>query len=156
MWIFPVGLNLLANAIVAAMIQHSPGYLATFKVWELMLFLMARPRLSWIILGFLAGRQAKEVQKPLDTMKLLKGQQSYERIAVVEEMDKYGHSTSTLVSKELDRPWMNAFLTGFIAEVLMQLAALYMVRIMKYLRHLYSSPCTSSFMPPKYSRWQIC
>jgi hypothetical protein len=141
MWIFTVALNLIANAIVAAIIKRAPGYLATFKIWELMLFLLARPRLSWIILGFFAGRQVKQVQVPLDTKKLLKGQQSYERLNVVEETDFHGNSTSTLVSNEVDRPWMNAFLAGFIAEVFMQLAALYMVcnsRKSEYLGHLHS------------------
>jgi formate/nitrite transporter FocA (FNT family) len=151
MWILTVGLNLIANAIVAAIIKHSPGYLATFKVWELMLFLLARPRLSWIILGFFAGRQVKEVQVPMDTKKILKGQQSYERLNVVEEMDIYGNSTSTLVSKEVDRPWMNAFLTGFIAEVLMQLAALYMVRTVECPKLLHSWLEISSFMHTKSS-----
>jgi formate/nitrite transporter FocA (FNT family) len=129
MWIITVALNLAANALVAAIIKRAPGYLSNFKIWELMLFLLARPRLSWIILGIFAGRQVKEVNVPIEHTKLLKGQQSYERLNVVEEMDIHGNSTSSLVVKEVDQPWMNAFLTGFIAEVLMQLAALCKYRL---------------------------
>jgi formate/nitrite transporter FocA (FNT family) len=135
MWIFTVLLNLAANALIAAIIKQAPGYLADFKVWELMLFLLARPRLSWIILGFFAGRQVKFVSVPIPQKKLLKSQQSYELLNAVEEMSinpTDGSSTTTLVQYQYDRPWMNAFLTGFIAEVLMQLAALYMVSKLEY------------------------
>ncbi|KAF1990684.1 hypothetical protein K402DRAFT_417453 [Aulographum hederae CBS 113979] len=51
-WIFPLGLQLAANAIIALIIKKTPGYTSDFHVWELMLFLVARPRLSWIVLTF--------------------------------------------------------------------------------------------------------
>jgi hypothetical protein len=43
----PLGLQLAANAINAALIRNSSGYVATFTVAEYMIFLVARPRLSW-------------------------------------------------------------------------------------------------------------
>ncbi|KAF7512544.1 hypothetical protein GJ744_000805 [Endocarpon pusillum] len=51
MWIFPLGLQLTANAIIAAIIKNTSGFHADFAVWELVLFFAARPRLSWIVLG---------------------------------------------------------------------------------------------------------
>ncbi|KAF2020619.1 hypothetical protein BU24DRAFT_403715 [Aaosphaeria arxii CBS 175.79] len=59
MWIVPVGLQLAANAIIAWLIKRSDGYIADFKVSELMLFLVARPRLGWVVLGAFALRSRK-------------------------------------------------------------------------------------------------
>lgn len=59
MWIVPVGLQLTANAFIALLIKKSAGYEADFKVSELMLFLVARPRLSWIVLGAFAFKSRK-------------------------------------------------------------------------------------------------
>lgn len=59
MWIVPVGLQLAANAFIALLIKQSAGYKADFKISELMLFLVARPRLSWIILGGFAAKSQK-------------------------------------------------------------------------------------------------
>jgi hypothetical protein len=60
MWVASAGLQLAANAAVAALIGSasgyrggSSGYVGGFMVWKFMLFYIARPRLSWIILGFL-------------------------------------------------------------------------------------------------------
>jgi hypothetical protein len=53
MWIVSAGLQLGANAAVAALIGSAFGYTGGFKIWKFMLFYIARPRLSWIILGFL-------------------------------------------------------------------------------------------------------
>ena len=46
-----MGLNLGANAVIALLIQTTPGYLSTFSVGELMLFFTTRPRLGWLFLG---------------------------------------------------------------------------------------------------------
>lgn len=130
MWPAPIMLNLAANALIAIIIKRSPGYHANFKIWELMLFLLARPRLSWIILGFFAGRARKEVSVPVKRHKLAKQNGMYHQIGVVEEVifdPKYNTSITSLVRKQYDLPWMNAFLSQFIAEVLMQLAALYVM-----------------------------
>ncbi|KAF2476912.1 uncharacterized protein BDR25DRAFT_42126 [Lindgomyces ingoldianus] len=59
MWILPVGLQLAANAFIALLIKKSTGYTADFKISELMLFLVARPRLSWIVLGAFAFKSTK-------------------------------------------------------------------------------------------------
>ncbi|KAF1996529.1 hypothetical protein P154DRAFT_472469 [Amniculicola lignicola CBS 123094] len=59
MWILPVALQLAANACIALLIKKSAGYTSDFKVTDLMLFLVARPRLSWIILGAFAFKSQK-------------------------------------------------------------------------------------------------
>lgn len=66
MWIIPVGLQLAANAFIALLIKNSAGYSADFKVSEMMLFLVARPRLSWIVLGAFAfkSQKSKQNEKP--------------------------------------------------------------------------------------------
>jgi hypothetical protein len=128
-------LNLVANAIIAGIIKNSAGYKADFKVWELVLFLLARPRLSWIVLAGVAGSGGKRVSVPLDEHNLISpqpgllSQNSKYQPVYVHEMayDHMNNSTSTLVKKQYDLPWINAFLSAFIAEVLMQLAALYIM-----------------------------
>jgi ABC-type sugar transport system ATPase subunit len=52
-WTFSVGVQLAANAAVAALIYNSPDVYHLFDIWELMLFYIARPRLSWIVVGIL-------------------------------------------------------------------------------------------------------
>jgi hypothetical protein len=130
LWTVPIILNLAANVLIAFIIKRSSGYNADFEIWELMLFLLARPRLSWIILGFFAGRARKMVSVPVKRKKLIKHNGQYERLGYVEEITlhpEYNSSTTSIVRKQYDWPWMNAFLSQFIAEVLMQLAALYVM-----------------------------
>jgi hypothetical protein len=55
MWIVSLGLQLGANAVIAWLMQDASGYLTTFTIPQLVLFYTARPRLSWIVLGFLAS-----------------------------------------------------------------------------------------------------
>jgi hypothetical protein len=52
MWIFTLGLQLGANAINAWITLNAPGYDRANdpKLWDLMLFLTTRPRISWIAL----------------------------------------------------------------------------------------------------------
>jgi hypothetical protein len=169
-WIITVGLNLLANAIIGAIIKHSAGYAADFKLWQLMLFLLARPRLSWIVLGFAAGYDGKKVDVPglnneiaLDeqnqrllpqhstptlihkqsTASLIQDaqnqnqskvslpfQQEFQPVVVHEiEYDQNNNAIHKVGIKDYDLPWVNTFLSGFIAEVLMQLAALYVMGV---------------------------
>jgi len=86
MWILPFGLQLGANACVAALTKSAPGYADQFQIWELMLFYTLRPRLSWIILGFIAD-----------------------------------------VSTKRGKPWRSSFISNMIAELLLQVMALYTV-----------------------------
>jgi hypothetical protein len=122
MWMVPVGLQLAANALIAFIIRKAPGYHADFHIYELMLFLLARPRLSWIILGFFAGGGKKLVAVPDKKPKSLKSKGSYEPLVISEtEVEEDG-----MMPIE-DRPWLNAFLSQCIAEVFLQLGSLYMM-----------------------------
>jgi hypothetical protein len=180
-WTITVGLNLVANAIIAGIIKNSVGYKADFKLWELMLFLLARPRLTWIVMAFFSDKYGKTVSVPLtpvDQQNLLPQQsggvgifsqgQKYEAITTVSTRElrqsksnttlginthelRPSKSTSTLgsdavyahefhddpvngpvqtyVERKYDLPYLNTFLSSIIAEVLMQLAALYVMGI---------------------------
>ena len=59
MWIVSLGLQLGANAVIARLMQDASDYLTTFTIPQLVLFYTARPRLSWIVLGFLASVKQK-------------------------------------------------------------------------------------------------
>lgn len=52
LWLLSLGLHLGANAIVARLMQATPGYLSTFSVGEMVLFFTTRPRLGWVFLIF--------------------------------------------------------------------------------------------------------
>ncbi|KAI9769095.1 MAG: hypothetical protein M1840_004446 [Geoglossum simile] len=52
-WLVSLGLQLGANAIVALVIRRTDGFDSTFAVGDLVLFYTTRPRISWLILGFL-------------------------------------------------------------------------------------------------------
>jgi hypothetical protein len=54
MWVFSVGLQLAANAAIAGLIYNSPEVIPLFKISDLMLFYIARPRLSWIVVSLLS------------------------------------------------------------------------------------------------------
>ena len=62
LWPVQLGLQLGGNAFVAARIVQAPGLLPQLlpAAWDLMLFYVARPRLGWLLLPFLAhvGRAA--------------------------------------------------------------------------------------------------
>jgi hypothetical protein len=64
-WIINVALQLGANALIAFIFKRTPGYLASFQIWELMLFFTVRPRLSWIALGVLGMKSWGEIKKRL-------------------------------------------------------------------------------------------
>ncbi|ORX97909.1 hypothetical protein BCR34DRAFT_607108 [Clohesyomyces aquaticus] len=49
LWVLPVGLQLGANALIAYLIKITPGYGNGFSLYQLTLFLCARPRLTWFI-----------------------------------------------------------------------------------------------------------
>jgi hypothetical protein len=59
MWILTVVLQFSSNILVASIIKHTPGYGDDFSISQLMLFFIARPRLSWIFLTVVASRQRK-------------------------------------------------------------------------------------------------
>jgi hypothetical protein len=50
-WVFPFAMQLGANAAIAAIIRGTPGYRQSFTIIELVLLYLARPRLSWLVLG---------------------------------------------------------------------------------------------------------
>ena len=52
LFIFPLGLQLDANAFIGYLYGTAPGYGSTFSIVDLMLFYTTRPRLSWLILAF--------------------------------------------------------------------------------------------------------
>jgi hypothetical protein len=69
MWPVTLALQLGANALIAKIIKDTPGYHATFGIGELTLFLVARPRLSWIFIILFSERSRKiknksEIQSP--------------------------------------------------------------------------------------------
>ena len=50
MFIFPLGLNLGPNALIAYLYQTTPGFGDKFTIGELTLFYTTRPRLAWLLL----------------------------------------------------------------------------------------------------------
>ncbi|KAF2194946.1 hypothetical protein K469DRAFT_698508 [Zopfia rhizophila CBS 207.26] len=157
MWIVPVGLQLAANAFIALLIKKSDGYYADFKISELMLFLVARPRLSWIVLGAFAFKS----QKAKSERKLPKSPnpnsypgtpQAYQS---THSLTSYGSQTplypiespqtsayqpvSDFDDEEADRsgeygfhsgkdfPWWSAFMSQFIGEFILQIITLYIM-----------------------------
>ena len=50
MFIFPLGLNLGPNALIAYLYSTTPGFGESFSIWDLTLFYTTRPRLSWLLL----------------------------------------------------------------------------------------------------------
>ncbi len=113
-WVFPFGLQLGANALIAAIIKHTPGYNANFKIWELMLFFTARPRLSWIVVGFLGCYD-----------------QANGRMLWIEDDEENGQQTSRLSSlaREEDFPWLSTAMSQMVAEVLLKIISLYIMGI---------------------------
>jgi hypothetical protein len=61
LWLIPFGLQMGANAGIGVLISHVPGYTSTFKVWQLIFLYTARPRLSWVVLGFLSLKSRRNV-----------------------------------------------------------------------------------------------
>jgi hypothetical protein len=67
-WLWPLALQLGANAIVAAVIKHTAGYHRGFAITDLLVFYTARPRLSWITVMMISGwHKPKVVKKGKDT-----------------------------------------------------------------------------------------
>ena len=50
MFIFPLGLNLGSNALIAYLYKTTPGFGNGFTIWDLTLFYTTRPRLAWLML----------------------------------------------------------------------------------------------------------
>lgn len=50
MWVVSLGLQLESNALIAMVVKNTPGFLNTFDVGDLVLFLTTRPRLNWAFL----------------------------------------------------------------------------------------------------------
>jgi hypothetical protein len=49
-----VGLQVVANIAIAFVIKGSPGFENGFEVWQLLLFLLARPRIAWLVSLFMS------------------------------------------------------------------------------------------------------
>jgi hypothetical protein len=160
-WIFNVALNLIANAIIAGIIKHSTGYKADFKLWELTLFLLARPRLTWIVMAFMADKLGETISVKVDQQAQLVQNAaaisfggtdtSYKPVITTEAVRlRSMPSTTTLnsgflaseihddpvhgpieidVQRRWDLPYYNTFLSAFISEVFLQLAALYVMGV---------------------------
>lgn len=155
MWIMPVGLQLAANACIALLIKKTEGYASDFKVTELMLFLVARPRLSWIVLGAFAFQKQIGAQYPHgkngSTQRLAPNSKtyfdtSYEQLRsspYASPDPDANESTRSLASSNPytqiasdetsandaapDYPWWGAFMAQFIAEFILQIIALYIM-----------------------------
>jgi len=117
MWILPVGLQLAANAFIAAIIKRTAGYHANYKIWELMFFLVARPRLSWIVLSAFAFKERQPSKiKP-----------SPSEYALVDNYGDSGHKQEDEYLGDSDFPWWSAFMSQFIGEFLLQIISLYIM-----------------------------
>jgi hypothetical protein len=161
-WIINICLNLSANAIIAGIIKHSLGYRADFTLWQLTLFLLARPRLTWIVLAFMADKYGETISVDMkieDQAAILlqaagmgsnAQDTSYKPVPTAEVIPLHSHPSSTTlntlwtteihddpvtgptekqVERKWDLPYYNTFLSAFIAEVVMQLAALYVMGV---------------------------
>ena len=134
MWILPVALQLAANAFIAFLIKKTAGYKADFKISEIMLFLVARPRLSWIILGIfafrsrttkLASSHRRGEKSPYGSSTRLHG--SYADIPL-DDVDSEGSLGSRGgKSSHRDFPWWSAFMSQFIGEFILQIITLYIM-----------------------------
>ena len=148
LWILPVGLQLSANACIAVLIQRAEGYEATFKVSELMLWLTARPRLSWIVLGACAWKKhvvrngaayPHERNHTSTSSSKLNINTSYEELQPTSPNPRYSHRSLSnpyahIPADETDMmdffddyPWWSAFMAQFIAEFVLQIMALYVM-----------------------------
>lgn len=57
MFIFPLGINLGSNALIAHTYKHTDGF-ESFSTWDLTLFYTTRPRLTWLVLVFFMNLDA--------------------------------------------------------------------------------------------------
>jgi hypothetical protein len=158
----------LANAIISGIVKRSVGYEANFAVWQLIFFLLARPRLSWICMAVLAGAFGETVSTPSASMQHMSveqhqllghpsppGQNMFDHSAPNASMHEISRDitnqsntslsrgiyaneyhddpvtgpTQVPVERKWDLPYHNTFLSAIIAEVIMQLAALYIMGI---------------------------
>jgi hypothetical protein len=55
MWLVVLSLHLIANTLNAWLIKNATGYDSSVSLGELMLFFATRPRVSWLVLGFLSS-----------------------------------------------------------------------------------------------------
>ncbi|KAF2686299.1 hypothetical protein K458DRAFT_210776 [Lentithecium fluviatile CBS 122367] len=108
-WVFTVALQLGANALIAMIFQRTPGYRASFKIWELMLFFTIRPRLSWIALNLFG------LIKKGEPLSATPHPPEYSTNDTRE--DPYG--------SEEDLPWISSALSQYIAEFFLRLIAFY-------------------------------
>lgn len=62
-FIIPLGIQLGANALVAYLYKHTPGYEEGFTITDLVFFYTTRPRLGWLVLTLTMpfGRKKKNI-----------------------------------------------------------------------------------------------
>jgi hypothetical protein len=100
-WLVSLTLTLGANVVIALLIKRYPGYEHGFTVWQLALFLLARPRLGWIFLLLAAFFDIETSQ--LDVR--------HERSQSSRQLDDRPN--------RYDNPWMSSALSGFVAELVL-------------------------------------
>jgi hypothetical protein len=90
MWIFPLALNLGANALNAWMTVTAKGYDQSTmpRIWDLMLFYCTRPRIGWIPLALLAFRGA-DMENPKDGLWTSAGRQAAIAEAILQIIGVY-------------------------------------------------------------------
>jgi len=109
MWIASAGFHLASNAAVAALIGSYEG--GTWSTWKFMLFFAARPRLSWIVLGFLSTSNVTCIDRIL--MRILPAKGS-------DDSAPHGDNHE-------DNPYRCTALSQFIAELVLQAIACYIM-----------------------------
>jgi hypothetical protein len=127
MWIVSVGLQLAANAAVAALIRNAAG-IDTFKIWDFMLFYVARPRLSWVIVVFLSTLDVRpnwpikpSQRDSIRMVSIRPAERSYARRREVSSANGGG-----------DNPWRGAAMSQVITEFVLQLMACYPMGLIVY------------------------
>ena len=111
LWLIPFSLQLGANGVIALLMARVPGYVATFSIGQLVVFYTARPRLGWVVIGALSlwSRPAPpSVDRPG------RGPGRWRT--------GYDREPSNLPSY-----WHNAAMSQMVAEIALQLMALYVM-----------------------------
>jgi hypothetical protein len=111
MWILTLVLQFSSNILVATIIKHTPGYGDDFSIRQLMLFFIARPRLSWMFLSMVAGleRKMKEMRndpKPRTSARLRtgrrQGRREHSEGISMNEFEPFDNSKDAIRTNERD------------------------------------------------------
>jgi hypothetical protein len=101
MWILTVVLQFGSNILVASIIKHTPGYGDDFSISQLMLFFIARPRLSWMVLTVVAGCQRK-MKEMKTNPKLEKGRRDYSDGTSLNALEPFNYPKGVIQTNERD------------------------------------------------------